>query len=70
MRKFLIVVAVLAASLLMPGVSSAYIDCVYLRTECINATYCPTCHTQAVQVWYCVDTGEYMYILGGCCVCT
>ncbi len=70
MRKLLIVVAVLAAVLLTPGVGSAYIDCVYLRTECINATYCGTCHAASDQVWYCVDTGEYEYILGGCCLCT
>jgi hypothetical protein len=69
MRKFLIPVAVLAASLLMPDLSNAFIDCVYLRTECINATYCPVCHAQSEQVFYCVDTGEYEYIVGGCCMC-
>ncbi len=70
MRKFLVVVGVLAALLLIPGRGSAYIDCVYLRTDCISVAGCPTCHAQAEQVWYCVDSGEYVYILGGCCICT
>ena len=70
MRKFLMVASLLVASLLTPGVTRAYIDCVYLGTNCINAPPCTSCHTQAEQVWYCVDTGEYMYILGGCCMYT